>query len=270
MFSAFRVGAVIVLSFGSQTQLVRAQVVAEQHVELRETIAQWMQSVDKSQELENRWTLEKSVLKDSIVGLKEMLAQSDADIAKVQARLATADEASQEKLNQQNKFNDAREVLRKGLAPVEAEVAKVVPLFPMFYVYGEEGSPKLKGAIEALAKHRNAEPDEKELLGLNARIQPLMQILTEAERFHGKLWAVTHPLKVGDVEKQMNVIYFGLSVAYAVDDAGSVALEGRSGEAGWVFNEMRGAEIAQDVLTLYKAADGSGESQMVTLPLTVD
>ena len=247
-----------------------AQTRAEQHVELRATIEQWMQAVDKSQALENQWTLEKSVLEDSIVGLLGMVEQSKVETGIVEGRLATADEDSQEKIQQQNDFNEAREVLRKGLAPVEAEVALVVPLFPDFYVHGEGGSSKLKASIEALEQHRKAEPDEKEKLGLNGRIQPLVQILTEAERFHGKLWAVTHPLKVGEVEKQMDVLYFGLSVAFAVDDGATIALEGRSSADGWVFTEMSGEGIAAKVQTLYKAADGSGESQMVSLPLSLD
>lgn len=150
-----------------------AQTTAEMHVELRATIAQWMQAVDKSQALETQWALEKSVLQDSLVGLQGMLEQSAVEIATVEGRLATADEDSQEKIEQQNEFNNAREVLRKGLAPVEAEVAKVVPLFPDFYVNGEDGSSKLKASIEALDKHLKAEPDEKEKLGLNGRIQPL-------------------------------------------------------------------------------------------------
>lgn len=247
-----------------------AQSTAEQHVELRATLAQWMQSVDRSQELESRWNLEKTVLADSIVGLQGMLSQSELDLATVEKRLATADEASQDKLQQQNHFNEAREALRQGLTPVEDEVARVVPLLPDFYINGEDGSSKLKGSIEQLGEHQRASKEEREKLGLNSRLQPLVQILTEAERFHSKLWAVTHPLRVGEIDKQMNVLYFGLSIAYAVDDGGTVAMEGRSSPQGWTFTPMRGADIAQRVRTLYKAADGSGESQMVSLPLTLD
>ena len=119
-------------------------------------------------------------------------------------------------------------------------------------------------------EHRKSESEEKEKLGLNSRIQPLVQILTEAERFHGKLWTVAHPLQVNGVDKQMKVLYFGLSVAYAVDDGGTVALAGLSSESGWTFEELKEADIAAEVLTLYQAADGSGESQMVSLPLEVD
>lgn len=252
------------------TGSLAAQTRAEIHTELRATISQWMQEVDKSQALEGEWETERDVLSDSITGLKGMLETAEGEIAEVEKRLASADEASQEKLRDQENYNEAREVLRKGLSPVEAEVAKVVPLFPRFYVGGADGSSKLKGSIEALEKHRTAEPDEKEKLGLNGRLQPLVQILTEAERFNNKLWAVTHPLKVGEVEKQMNVLYFGLSVAYAVDDAGTTALEGRSSATGWEFEEMKGEGVAQQVKTLFKAADGSGESQMVSLPLSLD
>ncbi len=246
---------------------VTAQTRSEQHVKLRATLEQWMQSVDQSQDLENKWEIEKSVLADTIVGLRGMLEQAEVDIKTVEERLQTADQDSQEKIQQQTDFNEARDALRKGLLPVEAEVAKVVPLFPEFYI---DESPKLKKSFESLAAHRQAEPDAKDKLGLNSRIQPLVQILTEAERFNSKLWAVTHPLKVGEVEKQMNVLYFGLSVAYAVDDEAKFALEGRNSPSGWTFVAMKGADIAIQVKTLYDAADGSGESQIVNLPLTID
>ncbi|MBK1833970.1 DUF3450 family protein [Roseibacillus ishigakijimensis] len=247
-----------------------AQSVAEQHVELRAVISQWMGTVEKTHELESDWTTRQQELKNSIEGMEVMLQQAEADIAKMEARLALADESSQEKLAQQKEFNEAREALRAGLPAVEAAVAQVVPLLPEFYVSGESGSPKLKAAIESLAEHRTAEPDEKEKLGLNSRIQPLVHILTEGERFHSKLWAVSHPLRVGEVEKQMNVLYFGLAVAYAVDDAAEVALVGRSSDEGWTFAKLSGEGLPERVQALYQAADQSGESQMVTLPLTVD
>lgn len=246
-----------------------AQTVAEQHVELKATIEQWMSEMEKSQELESRWAMERVNLADSIAGLQSMVKQTEADIAAVQARLDEAGEASQEKLAEQENFNSAREALRKGLSPVEEEVIKVTPLFPKFYLGGEEGSAKLKAAVEQLQEHITAEPDEKEKLGLNSRLQPVVQILTEAERFHEKLWAVSHPLTVGEVEKQMKVLYFGLSLAYAVDDEGTVAMAGHSSPAGWVFEKMSGEGIAEQVLTLYNAADGSGESQMVALPVLI-
>lgn len=246
------------------------QTRAEQHIELRVTLQQWMEAMDRLQALEEQWQFEKVVLKDSLGGLREMVAQSEVGINEVEKRLEAVDQESQEKLEQQRAFDNAREALREGLAPVEAEVAQVAPLFPDFYVHGDDGSSKLKASLELLAEHRRAEPEEKERLGLNRRIQPLVQILTEAERFQSKLWAVTHPLKVGEVEKQMNVLYFGLSIAYAVDTGATVALEGRSSPEGWKFTEMSGEGVAARVLTLYQAADGSGESQMVNLPLTLD
>ncbi len=248
-----------------------AQTRAEQHVELRATLEQWMESVDKSQALENQWELEREVLRDSMTGLKGMLVQAQVEISAVEERIATADEESKEKLKTQSEYNQARLALRQGLGPVESEVEKIVPLFPEFYIGGEDGSAKLKGSIEKLAKHRREEPDEKKKIGLNSRIQPLVQILTEAERFHSKLWAVTHPLEVDGIDKQMNVVYFGLSVAYAVDDAATVALEGRSSlPGGWSFSRLTGDGMAEKVSALYQAANGTGESRMVTLPLVIN
>ena len=87
MFSFSQLALLCKLSFFSLSSVSLGQTVAEQHIELRATIEQWMQSVDRSQELEARWVNEESVLKDSIVGLKGMVEQADVDLAAVQARL---------------------------------------------------------------------------------------------------------------------------------------------------------------------------------------
>ncbi|MEM9080710.1 MAG: DUF3450 family protein [Verrucomicrobiota bacterium] len=246
-----------------------AQTVAEQHVELKTTIEQWMEVMEKTQQLEGRWANDQKVLQDTILGLEGMIQQTEKDIEEVQLRLDSADLDSKAKLEQQESYHRAREAFRDGLEPLEAEVAKVVPLLPQFYIGGEDGSAKLKSAIEKLREHRTAEPDEKAKLGLNGRMQPLVQILLDAERFNSRLWAVSHPLSVDGTDKQMNVLYFGLSSAFAVDEGGTVALKGTSSATGWSFEKLEGDRIAALTRDLFKSADGSGESQLVTLPLDV-
>ncbi|MDP0492187.1 MAG: DUF3450 family protein [Verrucomicrobiota bacterium JB023] len=249
---------------------LQGQTVAETHVELKTTIEQWMEQMQATQELESSWASRKDVLQDSIVGLKGMIEQAEVDIAEVEKRLAAVDETSREKLDQQEAYNAARDAFRSALPEVEAEVAKLQPIIPEFYYESEDGSPKLKAALEDLQAHITMEPDEKEDLGLNKRLQPLVQILSDAERFHTKIWAVKNRLRVGETDKNMNVLYMGLSYAYAVDDEGTVALRGYSDlSEGWVFEPMEGEDIASRVLDLYKSADGSGESQMVNLPLEI-
>jgi len=256
--------------FLSFTGLLSAdESIANQHTQLRSVLDQWMETVDRAQVLESNWANEQFELQGSIEGLRTMLVSADEAIAEVEGRLELAGGESQEKRKEMESFEAAREAFAKGLKPVEEEVGKVVKLLPEFFTSGTEATAKLKGSIEELNTALAANPDELAKMSLNKRLKPLVQIVTEAERFNEKIWAVTHFLTVGGAEKNMNVIYFGLGAAYAVDEEQTVALQGQNGPQGWKFTEMSGENIPAEVLVLYNSAKGAGETRMVSLPLNL-
>ena len=229
---------------------------------LKATIDQWMAVMGDLQGEERRWANEREVLEDSIEGLTAEIEQIDEEIGLVKERLDNADSSSKEKLAEKEKFDAAREFLAAELDGLEAVVAEVVPLIPTFFV---RESSKLARSIEELEKHRAAE--DKSKLGLNQRLSPLVQILTETERFNQKIWPVDEQLDVDGVPKKMRVAYLGLGVAYAVDGDASVALIGHPGADGWTFNTLGDADVARNVQEMIGAADNTGESKVVTLPV---
>jgi hypothetical protein len=66
-------------------------------------------------------------------------------------------------------------------------------------------------------------------------------------------------------EYNMQVLYFGLASAYAVNDDGTFALVGRPSADGWKFEERK--ELAGDIKKLIAATTGDQDAAFVNLPL---
>jgi glyoxylate reductase len=64
----------------------------------------------------------------------------------------------------------------------------------------------------------------------------------------------------------MKVIYFGLAVAYAVNDDGTFALVGRPGEGGWKFDER--PELAGEITRLIATTVGDLDAAFISLPFS--
>lgn len=233
----------------------------EQNTRLRTTIEQWMATMEKLQKEEQRWSRERQVLIDNEEGLKSELEQVEADIAAVKARIAKADTESQEHLEQKQRYDQARKVFADQLAPLEQEALKIAPLLPEFFL---KESSRLQTAILQLKKNSSA-PEKP---GPNQRMAPVVQILTEAERFNQKIWTTSEVITVKGSEKNMKVVYLGLALSFATDTDGTVAMKGTPSPNGWSYAPLDAGE-ATEVLQLIGAADQSGESVIVTLPITI-
>ena len=65
----------------------------------------------------------------------------------------------------------------------------------------------------------------------------------------------------------MEVIYFGLSAAYAVNEDGSLALVGKPTEKdGWKFEERK--ELAAEIRKLIDCTTGDSDPAFITLPIS--
>ena len=64
----------------------------------------------------------------------------------------------------------------------------------------------------------------------------------------------------------MQVIYFGLAMAYAVNEDGSLALSGKPTSDGWKFEES--PNLAGDIRNLIASATGDQDAAFIQLPFS--
>jgi hypothetical protein len=94
----------------------------------------------------------------------------------------------------------------------------------------------------------------------------VLNLTSEAEKFQSTVHLRPELRKNAEGrEFNMQVIYFGLACAYAVNDDGDFALVGRPTSDGWKFEERK--ELAPQIQQLIAATTGDQDAAFVNLPL---
>lgn len=109
--------------------------------------------------------------------------------------------------------------------------------------------PPLSESIQSLLKQS---PNQNNSLG--ARYQRLIAALSELHAFSNQThYQVEIHSDSGGVKKQMDTLYWGLSLAYSCDATGQIALLGRPSENGWQWTDISShAPVIRNLLDVQK------------------
>jgi hypothetical protein len=145
---------------------------------------------------------------------------------------------------------------------MEEALAARLPLFPAPLL----AEPRVAQGVEDL-KRDLALPQDKRGEGVSKRLLNIINLLTEAEKFQQTVVLRPELHKDADGrEFNMQVIYFGLSCAYAINDDGSLALVGRPSAGGWSFEQR--SDLAAGIRALIASTTGDREAAFVNLPFS--
>lgn len=228
--------------------------------ELRISVAQWVETMSRIQQEENDWARDQEVLLNYKEGLTKEIEDLNERIASAETRKQGADKQSLDKSGERAKFVAAKEELTATVRRLEQAVSAKIPLFPTPL----QTDPKVAQAIEDL-KRDLALPDDKLDSNVSKRLLNLITLVAEAEKFQQTVHIrpELHTDKSGR-EFNMQVIYFGLAMAYAVNEDGSFALSGKPSSQGWVFEES--PKLAGAIQNLIGAATGNQDAAFIKLP----
>lgn len=229
--------------------------------ELRTSVREWVETMRKIQQEENDWSRDQEVLKNYKEGLEKEIADLKQQIADAKTRKAGADQESLDQSNQRDRYASAKDELSDVVRKLEESLVAKLPLFPAPLL----AEPKVAQGVEDLQRDLKL-PADKRNEGVSKRLLNVINLLTEAEKFQQTVHLRPELRKNGDGrEFNMQVIYFGLSCAYAVNDDGSFALAGRPSAEGWKFEERK--DLAADIQTLIAATTGDQDAAFINLPL---
>lgn len=231
---------------------------------LRATIQQWVEVMKSTQVVQQEWKRDKQVLGDSREALDLEIKQLEGEIAAARERIAAVDSGSADKLERKRTYEEAREALRVGLDEVEREVSEVIPLLPKELAE----LAKVEAAIQDHQRHADGRKEQE--VSLNKRLNTMLTILAEAEKFNQTVQAISGRSMAVDGERLLlDVVYFGLSLGYAVDEAGTVALQLSPTELGWTDRRLAPGKETEAVRELMDVAHRIGEASLVSVPVTV-
>jgi hypothetical protein len=229
--------------------------------ELRTSVREWVETMRKIQQEENDWSRDQEVLKNYKEGLETEISNLKQQIADAKTRKAGADQESLAQSGERDRLAAAKDELSGIVRKLEENLAAKLPLFPAPLL----AEPRVAQGVEDLRRDL-ALPAEKRNEGVSKRLLNVINLLTEAEKFQQTVHLRPELRKNADGrEFNMQVIYFGLASAYAVNDDGSFALVGRPAADGWKFEER--PELAADIRRLIAATTGDQDAAFVNLPL---
>jgi hypothetical protein len=215
----------------------------------------------KIQQEENDWSRDQEVLTNYQEGLEKEIEDLKQQIKDVDTRKAGADLETQKQSTQRDLYASTKEELAVIIRKLEEKLAAKLPLFPAPLL----AEPKVAQGIEDLNRDLKL-PTEQRKEGTSKRLLNLINILSEAEKFQQTVHLRPELRKDSSGrEFNMQVIYFGLACAYAVNDDGSFALVGRPSAQGWNFVERK--DLAAEIQQLVAATTGDQDAAFINLPL---
>lgn len=229
--------------------------------ELRTQVREWVETMRKIQQEENDWTRDKEVLTNYKEGLQKEILDLKEQIASAKTRKEGGDQESLDKVAERDRLVASQEELSRQVHSMEENFISKLPILPEPF----KKIPKISVGIETLQRNFKL-PEDKQIEEAGKRLTTITELLAEIEKFQQSVQVFPELRKdsKGD-EYNMQVVYFGLGLAYAVNEASNFALAGRPTPEGWKFQEC--SELAPQIQKLLLTATSDKDITFTNLPL---
>lgn len=223
----------------------------------RNTLEQWVQTQQIISKTKSDWVLEKAILEDSQQLLQSELARLDAALEELDATATAADEERSELAAQKELMATASGVVEANIGALEIQLKAIIKTLPKPLV------EKIKPLIRRLPD----DPDNtKSTLG--ERVQNIVGILSQADKFNRTLTQISESRELGDGRViEVRTLYWGLGGAFYVDAAGEYAGVGYPGADGWEWPQIEGSEAP--IKRLFDVYEGTEDIQFVEVPARI-
>lgn len=224
---------------------------------LRSTVDQYVETRRISSEEDEQWRQEKQ----NLLQLSELLKQEKLVLSeRIQAAQqgAGGNEREREELQKRNQeLQEIQGISQQTLERLEQRVLLLSKRFPQ----------SLNQTLSPLLQ-RIPSPEKNSRLSVSLRLQNLVGILNEADKFNATLSVIPEIRTLPDnTEMQVQTLYLGLAQAYFVDTTGKVAGWGIPGNEGW--NWTLEPSLAAQIQVAIDCYQAKRIAEFVTLPARI-
>jgi len=207
------------------------------HGEVKEThqyIKEWIQTEQLISEEESKWKSEKSTLLDLQNALSEEITELEAKLKQFEKENIGA---AQQRINLSKRKENAQitfALIYQKMQKVEDVVMSILPILP---------TPLLEKSHTLVDKINSKNESNRPL---RSRLDATISLLQNIHTFHRSVHLERLEFALDDGKsREFRVIYFGLGVAYFVNESGTVAGWGKPSQGGWTWT--RKDELAKEI-----------------------
>jgi len=193
--------------------------------ETRKLLEEWVGVEKLISEEKSKWQTEKATLQDLVVALRVEISQLDKNLEKSDAEATGASLARSKLMKRSAVAENAAKKLNVDLNALEREILLAMDSFPSPLVR------RLRSFREKLTDR-----EQRKSLTLRERLEACLAILQSAQIFHGGVNLERQEFSLNEEQsREFHVLYFGMSIAYFVNESGTVAGYGTPGPRGWLW-----------------------------------
>ncbi len=224
----------------------------------RNTLDNWVQTKQLISKEKNDWLLEETILNDTRDLLSNEISRLKEAISELESTASAADEERAQLTDQKSDLSAGSEVIEGSLAKLEVQLQKIIQTLPQ----------PLLDKIKPLVRRLPDDPENTDL-SIGERVQNIVGILSQADKFNTTL-TITSESREMEAGKfvQVSTLYWGLAMAYYVDDSGDYAGIGLAGANGWTWPEIDGA--GSSIKKLFEIYEGTADIQFVDVPAQIN
>ena len=225
--------------------------------EVKEThkiIEEWVKTKQLYSEEESTWKSEKATLVDIEDALVKEIEELEEKLLRFkEENIGTA----QQRVNLTSRKENAKVAslqFYEGMQKIEKEIKETNNLLP---------SP-LRDRLFTF--YEKIDSSQNRNLPLRNRLEASVALLQSVHLFHRSVHLERQEFKLDDGKsREFRVIYFGLGVAYFVNESGNVAGWGKPSESGW--NWTRQDELAKEISTGVSIMENRAMPRFLELPI---
>ena len=225
--------------------------------ETRTTIEQWVETEQIISKEKSEWDIEKGLLEKTYALLSSEVERLNSELEDLKESASASDEERSTLAAEKESLKAAAKVVSSSIGSLESQLKAIIPSLP------EPLIEKIKPLIRRL-------PDDpkKTDLSLGQRVQNIVGILSQTDKFNGTITATSEAREFESGKMvQVTTLYIGLASAYYVDDAGKYAGVGIPTANGWEWPVVEG--IGSDIKQLVEIYQGTGEIQFINAPAQI-
>jgi len=205
--------------------------------ETRQLIEEWVQTQLLISEESNQWRAEKAALVDLEEALSQEIGELDKSLATFENEESTLEEERAKLMARKQDAEKSTLALYEGLKTLQTEIDGIFKILPA----------PLRNKLAPFREKLGNQGQETDL-PLRKRLEIAVSILQSIHLFNRSVTMERVEFTLDeDKSREFLVLYFGLGVAYFVNESGTVAGFGEPTEEGWKWT--RQDELAPEIST---------------------
>ncbi|MDQ8187788.1 DUF3450 family protein [Pelagicoccus sp. SDUM812002] len=224
--------------------------------EARSSVSEWVAVEKLISEERSDWNAESVIIADMLDLLEQEKTSLVERIELAKNATSEADEKRSSLVEQREEFIEAMDFLGSQVGKLEQMIVALHAKFP----------PPLQEEV-SISFNRIPKADVESRLSLSQRLQTIVVVLSQADKFNGGVQVVSKIQELDSGPAEVDILYFGLGGAFFQDKSGKYAGVGYPGTAGWEWKET--PESASAISDLFAVYQGTTEAEFVRLPVNI-